>query len=45
MYDYERCEKPGAKIVTTGVKGIFEEDTLRRMEVLNLIKNSGEING
>ncbi len=38
-------KKPGAKIVTTGVKGIFEEDTLRRMEVLNLIKNSGEING
>jgi len=39
-------KKPGTKIVTTGIRGIFEEDTLRRIEVLNLMnKNSGEING
>lgn len=36
-------KKPGAKIITTGIKGIFEKDNFKRMEVLNLInKNSGE---
>ena len=39
-------KKPGAKIITTGTKGIFAEDSLKRMEVLTLIKNnSGDING
>lgn len=39
-------KKPGAKITTTGTKGIFAEDSLKRMEVLTLIKNnSGDING
>ena len=39
-------KKPGAKIITTGTKGIFAEDSLKKMEVLTLIKNnSGDING
>lgn len=39
-------KKPGAKIITTGTKGIFAEDSLKRMEVLTLIKNnSGDVNG
>lgn len=33
-------KKPGTKVITTGVKGIFSEDTLRRTEVLTLIKNN-----
>ena len=36
-------KKPGAKIITTG---IFAEDTMKRMEVLTLLKNNlGENNG
>lgn len=36
-------KKPGSKIITTGTKGIFEEDSLKRMEVLTLLgKNMGE---
>lgn len=39
-------KKPGAKIITTGTKGIFAEDTMKRMEVLTLLKNNlGENNG
>ena len=39
-------KKPGAKIITTGTKGIFTEDTMKRMEVLTLLKNNlGENNG
>lgn len=39
-------KKPGAKIITTGTKGIFAEDTTKRMEVLTLLKNNlGENNG
>ena len=39
-------KKPGAKIITTGTKGIFAEDTMKRMEVLVLLKNNlGENNG
>ncbi len=39
-------KKSGAKIITTGTKGIFAEDSLKRMEVLTLIKNnSGDVNG
>ena len=39
-------KKPGAKIITTGIKGIFAEDTSKRIEVLTLIKNNlGDING
>ena len=39
-------KKPGAKIITTGTKGIFAEDTMKRMEVLALLKNNlGENNG
>ena len=39
-------KKPGAKIITTGTKGIFAEDTMKRMEVLTLLKNNlGEKNG
>lgn len=39
-------KKPGAKIITTGIKGIFTEDTSKRIEVLTLIKNNlGDING
>ena len=33
-------KKTEAKITTTGTKGIFADDTLKRMEVLTLIKNS-----
>lgn len=33
-------KKTEAKIITTGTKGIFADDTLKRMEVLTLIKNS-----
>ena len=33
-------KKTEAKIITTGTKGIFANDTLKRMEVLTLIKNS-----
>lgn len=33
-------KKTEAKIITTGTKGIFASDTLKRMEVLTLIKNS-----
>lgn len=39
-------KKPGAKAITTGVKGIFENDVLRRIEVLNVIGvKPGEVNG
>lgn len=39
-------KKPGAKIITTGTKGIFADDTMKRMEVLTLLKNNfGENNG
>ena len=39
-------KKPGAKIITTGTKGIFAEDTMKRMEALTLLKNNlGENNG
>ena len=39
-------KKPGAKIITTGTKGIFAEDTMKRMEILTLLKNNlGENNG
>lgn len=39
-------KKPGAKIITIGTKGIFAEDTMKRMEVLTLLKNNlGENNG
>lgn len=39
-------KKPGAKIITTVTKGIFAEDTMKRMEVLTLLKNNlGENNG
>lgn len=39
-------KKPGTKIITTGTKGIFAEDTMKRMEVLTLLKNNlGENNG
>lgn len=39
-------KKPGAKIITTGTKGIFAEDTMKKMEVLTLLKNNlGENNG
>ena len=39
-------KNPGAKIITTGTKGIFAEDTMKRMEVLTLLKNNlGENNG
>lgn len=39
-------KKPGSKIITTGTKGIFAEDTMKRMEVLTLLKNNlGENNG
>lgn len=31
-------KKPGAKIITTGAKGVFAEDSLKRAEVLQLIK-------
>lgn len=39
-------KKPGAKAITTGVKGLFENDVLRRIEVLNVIGvKPGEVNG
>lgn len=39
-------KKPGTKIITTGTKGIFAEDTMKRMEVLTLLKNNlGDNNG
>ena len=31
-------KKPGAKVITTGAKGIFQNDPLKRAEVLQLIK-------
>lgn len=38
-------KKPGAKVITTGAKGVFETDAFKRMEVLNLMGRTGEING
>lgn len=39
-------KKPGTKIITAGTKGIFAEDTMKRMEVLTLLKNNlGDNNG
>lgn len=38
MYDYERSKKENTQIITTAYRGIFEEDTARRVEVLTLLK-------
>ena len=42
MYDDARCEKPGAKTVTTAVRGVLENDAAARSEILSLLKRSKE---
>ena len=42
MYDDAWCEKPGAKTVTTAVRGVLENDAAARSEILSFIKTSKE---